>query len=152
MFQWVHVFVQRCCRSCFWSIIDDHYIIWQKKMLNKTSRLWQFPQMCPRKTLSRILSHSPVHVGEQKRGAAHWLASPVSKFEDRSLCGRGLWNGFPPVPMMRMMRRVWILGYYSLQHHRASASSSVPSYPHWLRALLHHAPSSNANTFSFSQH
>lgn len=39
------------------SIIYDHYIIWQKQMRHKTSRIRQFLQTCPRKTPGRILSH-----------------------------------------------------------------------------------------------
>lgn len=83
MFQRVHVFVQRRCCSCFWSIIHDHYTIWQQQILDKTSRLGQM--LAPRWKLKRIFTHLPVYVNELKPGGSRdagvHLAPPMLKFE-----------------------------------------------------------------------
>lgn len=50
----VHVSVQRCCRSCFRSIIYDHYIIWEKKTLKNASLPGRM-RLCPWLNQKRIV-------------------------------------------------------------------------------------------------
>lgn len=128
-------FVLRCCCSCFGSIILPafHHLI--QGCVQRGSDRCQ--KRCPTLKLKRISWTPP-----PPPPPPSLLQSPVCRLvqgETTQCCWHrqsSSWRkgGAWAEEVCEAASLVWILGYYCLQHH--GASSSLPSCPHWLRALL----------------